>query len=303
MSEARLDKSLPYFDSKEQRIIDEIRKAGGDIFRDELRRKVLGSNTTFIRKLTGLKMKGIVEEYKKANGRMKTAYRLTAHAQRIFNLADVVRLEKWFSASQQIELFPEFESIPQRLMGDDLNIYKILGIEPQHVFLETSLATSESPPLKEEEVRETLSMCNAVLQNIVTSRVHPKFDEKVEGYILFHYRLEKPKEELQRLLPQCIIDYVKATDPLEQHKASSQIVELAIRYPDLLPKFTMAALNVARTLGLTREEQTLLEDYKSYKEGEPPQQMNRIHIAISTLDIFKRLYRTHHAELEDVKRH
>ena len=295
MSEAGVRAPLPYFDDKEQKILDEIKRAEGDIFRIDLRRRVGGSNTTFIRKIASLKNKGIIEEYKRREhgGRLKTAYKFTEYASRLFNVESALRMEKWFSASQKIELFPEFERITRALMGNGLNVYEMLGIEPQHMFLETLLATSRSPALKEEEIREVLTMCNAFLQNIITGRVHPKPQEQVEGYIIFHYMLEKPKEEIQRLLPQCLMDYVTSSDPLEQHKASSKMMELAIRYPHLVPMLTMAATNVARAMKLDTELQDILRKYKSYKAGEEPIQLTRIQLIISALTIFKKLYESY----------
>ena len=292
MSEAEVRVPLPYFDDKEQKILDEIKRAEGDIFRIDLRRRVGGSNTTFVRKIASLKNKGIIEEYKRRehSGRLKTAYKLTEYASRLFNVESALRMEKWFSASQKIELFPEFERITRALMGNGLNVYETLGIEPQHMFLETLLATSRSPALKEEEIREVLTMCNAFLQNIITGKIYPKPQEQVEGYIIFHYMFEKPKEEIQRLLPQCLMDYVTSSDPLEQHKASSKMMELAIRYPHLLPMLTMAATNVARAMKLDTELQDMLRKYKSYKAGEEPIQLTRIQLILSALTIFKKLY-------------
>ncbi len=260
------------------------------MFRDLLKKKVGGSNTTFIRKIASLKEKGIIEEYKRADGRTKTAYRFTEHATRIFHFAEALKMRKWYSANQKIELFPEFERMTQALTGNNLNVYKMLGIEPQHMFLETSLAASESPRLKDEEVRETLVMCNAFLQNIVTTRLHPEFGESVEGYIIFHYRFEKPKEELQRTLPQSLMSYVTATNPLERHRASSQLVELSIRYPNVLPMVTITALNVARSLKLVAGEESLRKSYEAYKEEPEFEQMNRVHVTVAALDIFRKLY-------------
>jgi len=176
------------------------------------------------------------------------------------------------------------------MIKDGSNIYNMLGIEPLHISLETSLATDKPPTMKEEEIREILSMISAFLQNIVTGRLNPRLDRKVEGYIIFHYQLEKPKEEIQQFLPQCLMDYVKAKDALEQHNAVSRLVELSINYPDLLPMLTMAASTIARSLKLENELQMLLENYKSYKEGEKPIHWTCLRLAISALEIFKKLY-------------
>ncbi|MCP8317156.1 MAG: hypothetical protein H3Z51_09920 [archaeon] len=288
-----MQSSLPFLDEKESKIVNMMKDEGGDVFRTDLRKKVGGSNTTFIKKIASLKKKGIIEEYKRSNGRLKTVYRFTEHARRIFNLDKILSMEKWFSAHQKIELFPELECITQMMIKDGSNIYKMLGIEPLHISLETSLATDKPPTMKEEEIRETLSMISAFLQNIVTGRLNPRLDRKVEGYIIFHYQLEKPKEEIQQLLPQCLMDYVKAKDALEQHNATSRLVELAIQSPDLLPMLTMAASTIARSLKLEDELKMLLENYKSYKEGEKPIHWTCLRLAISALEIFKKLYESY----------
>mgnify|MGYP001032086506 FL=1 len=283
---------LPYFDDKEHKIVEELKMAGGEIFRTELRQKIGGSNTTFVRKIASLKEKGIIEEYKRreGDGRLKAAYRLTDYASRLFNVERALKMEKWFSASQKIELFPEFERIARMLMGNGFNVYEMLGIEPQHMFLETLLATSKSPALREEEMREILTMCNAFLQNVITGRLHPKLEEQVEGYIIFHYMLERPKEEIQRLLPQYLMEYLTLSDPLEQHRASSKIIELTIQHPRLLSMLTMAATNVARAMKLETELEDILRKFKSYKKGEEPLQLTRIELVISALTIFRKLY-------------
>jgi len=292
MNETKAKVPLPYFDDKEHKIVEELKMAGGEIFRTELRQKIGGSNTTFVRKIASLKEKGIIEEYKQreGDGRLKAAYRLTDYASRLFNVERALKMEKWFSASQKIELFPEFERIARMLMGNGFNVYEMLGIEPQHMFLETLLATSRSPTLKEEEMREILTMCNAFLQNVITGRLHPKLEEQVEGYIIFHYVLERPKEEIQRLLPQYLMDYLTSSDPLEQHRASSEIIELTIQHPRLLSMLTMAATNVARTMKLETELEDVLRKFKSYKRGEEPLQLTRIELVISALTIFRKLY-------------
>lgn len=281
---------FPLLDQKEQKIVDAITGMGGDAFRTDLRKEVGGSNTTFMRKIESLKEKGMIEEYKRSDGRLKTAYRITMHMRHMFDLQKVLRMQKWFSASQKIELVPELDRIGQALMGNDSSIYRMLGIEPQYMSLQTTLASKEAPSMQDEEVREILSMCSAFLQNIVTSRLHPKVDSSVDGYIIFRYRLEKPEEELQQLLPQYLMDYLKAADQLEQHKAISSLTELAIQYPNMLPSITMAASNAARSLGLEKELKTLHHNYKSYKEEEEPMHSTRVHLIISALNIFKKLY-------------
>lgn len=292
MNETKVKVPLPYFDDREHKIVEELKMARGEIFRTELRQKIGGSNTTFARKIASLKEKGIIEEFKRreGDGRLKAAYRLTDYASRLFNVERALGMKKWFSASQKIELFPEFERIARMLMGNGFNVYEMLGIEPQHMFLETLLATSRSPALREEEIREILTMCNAFLQNVVTGRLHPKLEEQVEGYIIFHYMLERPKEEIQRLLPQHLMKYLTSSDPLEQHRASNKIIELTIQHPRLLSMITMTATNAARAMKLEKELEDILRKFKSYKKGEEPLQLTRIELVISALTIFRKLY-------------
>jgi len=283
---------LPYLDIVEQRILEEVKGAGGVVFRTDLRRKLSGSNTTLVRKIISLKEKGIIEEIKERapeNGRLKTAYKFTEYANRLLNIENALKMKKWFSASQKIELFPEFEQIARSMMGSNFSVYEMLGIKPQHMFLETLLATSSPPPLKDEEIREVLTACNAVFQNVVTGKLHPQLQDEVEGYILFHYKLEQPKEP-QRLLPQCIMNYVMFSDPLERHRESNKIVELTIQYPQLPLSLTMAAANVARSLKLEEDFKDLLQKYKAFKRKEEPMQLTRIELILSALNIFKKLY-------------
>ncbi len=284
---------LPYFDSKEQEIIEEMKETGGDIFRTELQRKIGGSNTTFVRKVSRLKEKGIIEEHKRregGDGRLKTAYRFTEYAKRLFNVETALKMEEWFSASQRIELFPEFQRIAQALTGNGFDVYRSLGIEPQHMFIETLLAASKPPSLSEADLREALTVSNAFLQNIITSRLYPTLPDQVEGYVIFHYVLEKPKEELQRQLPNLILAYVGSSDPLTQHRAMNEIVELTIKYSQLASMMTMAASNIAHLLKLGGEHKDLQKKYKCFKEGEEPIQLSRIELVVSALDIFKKLY-------------
>ena len=53
---------------------------------------------------------------------------------------------------------------------------------------------------------------------------------------------------------------------------------------------TVAASNIAHSLKLEAERKDLHKKYKSFKDGEEPFQLTRIQLAISTLDIFKKLY-------------
>ena len=108
----------PYRDDGEKRILEEVKGSGGDIFRVDLRQRIGGSNTTFVRKIASLKERGLIEEYKRRAGegdRLRTAYRLTDYANQLFNVERALGTEKWFSASQKIELFPEFERMARAL--------------------------------------------------------------------------------------------------------------------------------------------------------------------------------------------
>lgn len=231
----------------------------------------------------------MIEEYKRSDGRLRTAYRISTHMRHMFDLQKVLRMQKWFSANQRIELVPELDRMAQALMRNGSSVYRMLGIEPQHVSLDTTLASKEVSPMEDEEVRDILSMCSAFLHNIVTSRLHPRVDSVVEGYIIFHYKLEKPKEELQQL-PQYLMDYVKAVDPLEQHKALSSLIELTIRHPSMLQPITMVAANLTHSLGLEKELKSLRHSYRSYKKEREPMHATRTHLIISILNIFKKLY-------------
>lgn len=296
MSKAALNVPLPWFDRIEQRILDELSKAGGDIFRTDLRARLGGSHTTFGRKIESLKTKGIIEEYKRRNGRLRTAYKLTEYASRLLNLQTVLRMKRWFSASQKIELFPEFENIAKALTGDKINAYKMLGIEPQHMFLETLLAANEPPALEEKEIREILTMCTAFLQNVVTGRLHPRLEEKAEGYIIFHYQLQKPKEEFQSTFLPCLMSYVsESTDPLQRHRASSKIIELAIQDPSFPEALSLVAMSAARSQDMRRELHDLLGKYKFYKKNvegirKQDRELALAELVISALSIFKALY-------------
>lgn len=284
---------LPCLDDGEQMILDTIKKGGGNIFRSDLREKIKGSNTTFVKKISSLKEKGVIEEYKRRerkSGRLKTAYRLTVQASWLFNIERVLKIKKWFSASQKIELFPEFAHIAKVLMGEGYNVYGMLGIEPQHIFIETLLATSKFLPLEDEETREVLSACNAFLQNIVTSKLHTEPQEQAEGYIIFHYMTERPREELQRLLPQYLMNYVTSSDPLERHETLNKIMELTIKHPNLASTMTMAAANIARSLKLKKELQDLIQKYKAFEKENKPRKLTRIQMVLSVLGIFKKLH-------------
>ncbi len=293
MSGRRSKIRLPHLDDREQIILDRIKKSGGDVFRTDLRNKIKGSNTTFIKRISSLKEKGIIEEYKRReheSGRLKTAYQLTLHAKWLFKIEKVRKKERWFSACQKIGLLPEFAHIAKVLMGEGYSVYEMLGIEPQQIFMETLLATSKFPPLQDEETREVLSACNAFLQNIVTSKLHTEPQEQNEGYIIFHYITEKQKEELQRQIPQFLMDYVTSPDPSERYEALNRMMELTIKHPDLALTMTMAAANIARSLELKTEHRDLTKKYKAFKKERNPHKLTCRQLVLSVLNIFKKFY-------------
>jgi DNA-binding Lrp family transcriptional regulator len=280
-------------DKIEVRILGALREAGGRAYRTDLRAKIGGSNTTFMRKVESLKDKGILEEFKtrKLGGkRMKAAYSFTSSTSRLFDLKKVLEMHKWFSASEKIELFPEFDKIARALIGDEVNVYQMLGIQPQYLSIETILATSIPPSLTEEQVKELLPMINAYLQNIVTSSLHPGVQRKAEGYVIFRYKLEEPREELEQQLLAILTSYVSSSDALDQHRAIGTLTELGIKNPDLLPKLTIAATNIATALKFDAELGDLKMKYNSYSRQEEPIQLTRIQLAVSVLTIFEKLY-------------
>lgn len=287
--------TIPFaqLDRIEVRILEALREAGSRAYRTDLRAKIGGSNTTFMKKIESLKGKGILEEFKTrgiGGRRMKAAYAFTTYTSRLFDLKDVLEMHKWFSASERIELFPEFDRIARALIGDDFDVYRMLGIQRQHLSIETVLATSIPPALTDEQVKELLPMINAYLQNIVTSSLHPKVQDKAEGYLIFHYKLEKPREELERQLLATLMSYVSSSDALDQHRAIGTLTELGITNPDLLPKLTIAATNIATALKFEAELKDLKRKYSSYSRQEEPMQLTRIQLAVAVLKIFEKLY-------------
>ncbi len=284
---------FPQFDEIEHKILGKVLETGGRIYRTDLREEVGGSNTTFMRKLESLREKGMLDEFKTreiGGGRMKTAYALTKYASRLFELEEVLRMQKWFSASERIEIFPEFDRISRALIGDDFNVYELLGIQPQHLLIETILATSVPPAITEDQVKDLLPMINAYLQNIVTSKLHPKVEERVEGYIIFNYKMEQPERELEQRLLTILKTYVASVDPLDQHKAIGGLTELWITTPEILPKIVMAAVNISTSLKFEAELKDIKRKYRAYQRQEEPMQLTRIQLAISVLVIFKKLY-------------
>ncbi len=283
---------LPNFDKIEKSIIQVIIHAHGNISRQELRKEIGGSNTTFIKKISILKDKGMIEEYKGTEGRTKTWYRFTQHAKHLFNISDILKTKKWFSANQKIELFPEFENIAKVLLGKGIDVYNMLGITPQHMILETSLASTENSSLDQEKMRDVLSLCNAIFQKIITERIHPNNNEDVEGYVIFHYRMEKSHEEIQNELPKLLSKYVIAKNNLEQYEAITKLGELSIKYKDLIPILTAAAMNIVNQMNLKKDRKELEKNYKEFKEIKKPDHSIRIQMIVICLKIFKKLHKS-----------
>lgn len=285
---------LPHLDDYEERILEEVISSNGGIFRTELRLRMGGSNTTFIKKISNLKKKGILEETKKrpvGNGRLKTFYRLTEFAIYLFGLKKVLDTNNWFTASHKVELFPEFRGLFQTLSVEDLSIYGKPDMESRHLILETFLATSKKPELENRELKELLIMCSAFLQNLLVDKVHTRVRDRLEGYLIFHYKLYKPNEQY-RALAEHITNYMKTENPLTQHKSASDIIELIINYPKLSVPFTMMALKIALSMRFSKEAKSLLRAFKSYRKKEEPIQLTRIQLVISALNIYKKLYDT-----------
>lgn len=282
---------FPYLDKGEGVILEEIRAHGGDIFRIELRQKIGGSNTTFQKRISSLIKKGIIDEHRREDGRRKTAYRLTEHASRVYSLERILAMDKWFSASQRIELFPDFDRVSRMLMPTSKNVYEILGIEPQHLIAEVILAVSKPPNLSEGDLRETLTLCNATLQNILTGRLHHALEGEVEGYIVFHYKVWKPQQELADLVNNCITQYLGSDDPLERHRASSKLIEVALQNANFLDTLTLVAASAAKSMGL--ETDRLLKAYRTLREGKAESKHDRIltvtEIVLTSLGIFEQL--------------
>lgn len=283
---------FPLLGKGEQAVLEEIRAQGGDIFRTELRRRIGGSNTTFQKRIAGLLGKGMIEEYKREDGRRRTAYRLTEHASSVFNLERVLAMDKWFSASQRIELFPEFDQTSRILTPTSKSAYEILGIKPQHLIAEVILATNKPPNLSgEEDLRETLTLCNATLQNIATGRLHQTLEGEVEGYIVFHYKLWKPEQGLADQVNDCMTRYFSSDDPLERHRASSKLIEVALGNSSFLDTVTLIAASAAKSLGLATDP--LLKAYRTLREHKAESKHDRIlavtEVVLRSLGIFQQL--------------
>jgi len=282
---------FPFLDKGEQAILEEIRVQGGDIFRTELRRRIEGSNTTFQKRIASLIGKGMIEEYKREDGRRRTAYRLSEHASCVFNLERILAMDKWFSASQRIELFPEFDQVSRILMPASKSVYEILGIKPQHLIAEVILAVNKPPNLSGGDLREALTLCNATLQNIATGRLHQTLEGDVEGYIVFHYKLWKPEQGLADQVNDCMTRYLGSDDPLERHRASSKLIEVALGNSNFLETLTLIAATAAKSLGLATDP--LLKAYKTLREHKAESKHDRIlavtEVVLRSLGIFQQL--------------
>jgi predicted transcriptional regulator len=289
MSDIRLP--FPLLDKGEQAILEEIRGQGGDIFRTELRRRIEGSNTTFQKRISNLIEKGMIEEYKREDGRRRTAYRLSDHASSVFNLERILAMDKWFSASQRIELFPEFDQASRILMPASKSAYEILGIKPQHLIAETILAVNKPPKLRGSDLGDALTLCNATLQNIATGRLHQTLEGEVEGYIVFHYKLWKPEQELGDQVNDCMTRYLNSDDPLERHRASSRLIEVALRNSNFLDTLTLIAASAAKSFGVATDP--LLKAYRTLREHKAESKHDRIltvtEVVLTSLDIFRQL--------------
>lgn len=292
MRRIRLTLSLPDFDKYEEKIVKELVSSRGGAFRTELRPRMGGSNTTFIKKISSLKEKGILEETKERSlgkGRLKTFYKLTEFAKYLFDLKGLLETNGWFTASHKVELFPEFKDVLQTISGGTWSAYRSLNMGAKHVIIETLLATKRKPELEDRELRRLLIMCSAFLQNAIADKLHSNLRDHMEGYLIFHYKLYRPNEQYTALA-EYTVSYVKTENPLIQHKNASRIVELIINYPELSMPFTMMALKVALSMRLDEEAKALLRSFKSYKRREEPIQLTRIQLVISVLNIFKKLY-------------
>lgn len=285
---------IPHLDQIEQRIVEKMKLAGGDIVRAQLRQRITGSNTTFAKKIAGLKNKGLVEEYKPSEGRLRTAYRFTGYAARLFNIEHVLKSQQWFSVDQKIQFYPEFDRLAQLTTDRHVSVYDSLGMRPVLLTMETLLATSEAPNLSEEEIRGTLTMCSATLHSIVTKSLQKDLKEKTEGYIIFHYKLEEAAEELHNLVAECLANHIHSQDPLERHKTRSKLIELSIRYPELPPRLAIVAIMAANHLGQTEELQTIRHAYRLYADQgrRKERDLALSEFVLSALDVIRKFYST-----------
>ena len=288
-----LNKPLPMYEftDHEKKIIEAIYKAGGKIFRTELRKKIGGSNTTFIKKILALKNKGIIREVKERdlkNGRLKTAYAFTDYAVRILNFKEKVDCEGWFIASQKIWLLPELTKISRAIFKDTFMDLKGLDVKDGQIYLEVLFASNKKPEV-DDNIRETLTSCIAFLQNLLINRLRYKVTDGVEGYIILRYKFDKETEH-QKNLSSHVIKYLETEDPIHQHRVLSEIVELAIRDSQTIDILALNALITAYSMGWTKHFRSVINKYREYTSGREPIQLTRIECIISALNVLKKLF-------------
>ncbi len=275
----------------EKKIVEAIYKAGGKIFRTELRKKISGSNTTFIKKILALKNRGIITEVKERdlkNGRLKTAYALTEYAARILDLKEKVDCEGWFIAGQKIWLLPELAKISRTIFKDHPKEFKGLEVKDGEMYLEVLFASNKKPEVN-DHIRETLTLCSAFLQNLLINRFRYKVMDGVEGCIILRYRFEKETEN-RRSLSSYIIKYLETEDPIQQHRVLSEIVELAIMDSQTIDVLALNALLIACSMGWTKHFKSVIDRYREYTSGRGPIQLTRIECIISALTVLKKLF-------------
>lgn len=288
-----LEEQLPMYEftDHEKKIIEAIYEAGGKIFRTELRKKISGSNTTFIKKILALKNKGIIVEVKERdskNGRLKTAYTFTDYAASILKFKEKVDAEGWFIASQKIWLLPELTKISKAIFKDSLMNLKGLDVKDGQMYLEILLASNKKPEVN-DHIRETLTSCSAFLQNLLVNKLKYKFTDEVEGYIILRYKFDKETEH-QKNLSNHIIKYLEAEDPIQQHRVLSEIVESAIRDSQTIDILALNALIAAYSMGWTKQFKSVIDKYREYTSGREPIQLTRIECIISALNVLKKLF-------------
>lgn len=149
-------------------------KGNRKIFRIGLSQKIGGATTSSLEKywVWG----EMIEEYKwlaYGDRRLKIAYTPTEHASHLFKVEKKLKMRKWFSVSQKIELFPEFQHVARSLM-DNVDAGETVGIEPQYMFIETLLAASEYLNLINEEMEQVSTICNTTFFKKLYDSDHDK---------------------------------------------------------------------------------------------------------------------------------
>jgi len=284
--------SMYKFTEHEKKIVEAIWKAGGKIFRTDLRGEIGGSNTTFIRKVLALKNKGIIEEFKERdsnNGRLKTVYAFTEYASRMLDLKGKINNKGWFTASQKIWLLPEFVNVSKKIFKDNCRVYEELGIGERQMYLEALFASNKKPDIDESGFREVLTLCSAFLQDIVANKLKHFAGGDVEGYIIFRYKFEEVTEQ-QKIFSNYVIRYLEAEDPIQQHRILSKIVELVIVNPSIISNLALSTLIIAHSMKWENDLREVTRRYREYMAGKEPLQLTRIEFIISVLNILKKLY-------------